>query len=200
MVASPGQLERVDVDVGEEPFFVFLKAQGALPFTPESVAAYKAMQVARAKPKLWQRWSFMRPVNDFLNRSFPLTFLTAFGSMICLVGLPLSSRPYWTMVVPALIFILSAVGTALTFRLDGSLVFDDATWVKVPIEAYVGDVSETHRRLAREISWRFGCEVFVDQLVQQTRVLDPFLVVRYQGEDYDIAVWDETDFNGDRTS
>lgn len=205
MTALPGQLQRIDVDAGpvEDPLIAFLRDHNALPFTAESVAAYKATQVARAKPKIWQRRSLVEPVSNALIRSFPAPLMVAILSGMMFTTGVLSSGPVehlWQSVVLATVTALGIASTVLVFSINEHKVFDDAVWQNVPYWSYDRSVPLPVQLLAEKIAHRFNSTLFVDTLTQDSVVIDPFLVVRHNGVDHYIAVWDEPTFNGERSA
>lgn len=206
MVASPSQLlERVDIDDAEaNPFLAFLRSVGAAPFTEASVTAYKAEQVRRHTPVFWRRASVVSRVNELL-----INFaLVTFGIVVVGVfAIPMLALINPSVLVNAVVLEFSSfIGLAgsikLMFIIEHTGVYELAEWDRTNFrlhESHFGAPKEV-TSLASMISHRFPKSIIdADRLIQNSRILDPFLVVTYDEKDYYIAVWDEPDFNNERT-
>lgn len=175
---------------------------GIQPFTAESVASYKAAQVAKHRPPLWHR------VLGFIDRhlgleTVALNLLVGF-IMFFLTGVITIVLEFLTDVSVALGFwemVVGAVGALAIFvwapTILGRPIKEPARWQLALFYRY-GEVPLPVSRTAELVRRRLPAgELLVDELVQHEYRLDPFLVLRHEGEDYYLAVWDETDFDDD---
>lgn len=178
----PG-LQRM-IEPTEDKFLLFLKSIGAVPFTPESVEAYKAMQVRRHTPWFWERLQFRQNAGQVI---FIAGAVSIFANLIA---------AYITLFVPGTAIFTAGLASVvplcllLLFLLDKVSTKADPEWrmrvyhhYRDPIPAEVAAVAS-----AIERNYMYA-NLFVEALGS-----DPFLVVQRGRDIYYVAVWDETDF------
>ncbi len=154
----------------------------ACPFTRESVERYKAM------------------VAKEINSRFPLLHYLA--SVVFAVGM----ISFGLCFGPAILgWIISwkvglsfagglIVSTIIVATLEGSTIIR-GSWKVTPLSDYNKMVPDSALQHAVKIKKQCQqAEFFVHQFVQQKKVFDPFMAVRYGEEEYYFAVWEEPKF------
>ena len=199
----PGLLIRDnDTYIGANSLLAFLREHNALPYTEESVEAYKAAQIQKAAPRFWERERFLvgmfRVLNDLVIIGILGSVFLALAAIGCVVFE--HDDPFGRVMTISVVLVVFMGLTALCLwsgivwsKLE--LIKDPAKWYMDPYQE--GDAPTKIDRLALMIARRFRrkARVYRDALYQNFRTLDPFLVVRYKNRDYYIAVWDESSFS-----
>jgi hypothetical protein len=190
-----------------------LKELGIRPFTPESVAAYKALMVHKLRPRWWDRLGHKIEeritLGELCGQAFRLSLslflvgLVSFG-----IGLWLSI-PHVIAQAPWLV-LAGSVGTVLFWVLERvSWGWDyrkgDAEWVAFgPVGTCtcsdedvtecmhcLAEMPDNIARLARQVQTRLPeARLYVEELLRETR-FDPLLGVNDGNDDCHFAVWDE---------
>lgn len=156
---------------------------GVSPFTDESVERYKQAVLAEANKGLWKgRW---------------LAYLPGVGallSLVCFGPALLGWFVSWKVGLAAVIGLIA--GLAMCVAVNGTAVKEEAFWRMTPLRDYGSPVPKPVLDLAVQLKKRLPKARFhVHELVQQERVLDPFLAVTYAETTYFIAAWDEPEFD-----
>ena len=160
-----------------------LADHGITPVSLETLAAHKHAQLERFAPSFWYRH---QPV-------LPVALLGSVGCMAATGGLaermaggasPLSG--WLTLGWMCVIGLLIGAGV---FRVRAGAHWEER-WV--PAEWLHGlGVPEPIAALAREISWKVpGTALILGELKQEYVVLDPYLLVEWDGEQVCLGIWD----------
>jgi len=202
MFGTEEGLVRTPVMVTEDVTLVeVLRSLRSLPFTQDSVDAYKQDRAREATPlipveteagKLNVRW-VLEAVIVF---NFAVWILTGFVvSGIIAFG--------WAAPGYALIFFLTmCVGLRATHNklvtFEAYTLKGRATWHR-RIVRDLDELPEGITALAGAIKREVPNVTFIiDELFQNKQVIDPFLVIEHEGSHYYIAVWDEPGHNAQR--
>ncbi len=166
-----------------------LRVAGIVPFTQDSVTAYKKAQVA----KYDRLKRFVAPLIKFALISLAL----AIGSVLVHLGVDLAMVKAITG-ISATVTSLVFVGCIIPFFV---LAITDkrAVWRKLPLNEYQSPVPGFALATAKEIHLRVPqATFFIDELRLETRERDPFLIVTGDGEEYYVEVWDEPKYEQKR--
>jgi hypothetical protein len=155
-----------------------------VPIALARLTAHKLAQLARYQPSFWQRHEAW----------LPIALVGSVGCMAASGGLTrgfaadaslLGSAPsliWMSSFALLLVFGVFRVRAGAYWRERGVAV-EDLERVGVP-----GDVAATARLVHRDLR---GCGLVLGELVQQEVVVDPYLIVTYDGEMACLGIWDE---------
>lgn len=170
------------------------KELGISPYTPESIKEY--IEKTRRKES-----SLLRRLNwGEVRLSLYTLLICATCIAIYLYGAMCASTPL--MYVGAIGFFVSAV--CFIKREREPLLRMPCRWYEYPISGYPFPIPDfaLYKALALEECLsgylRFTILSLEREVVQKRKVLDPILVMYYEGKSYYLAVWDEPSFTGVR--
>lgn len=148
------------------------------PFKPEWVESYKADQLAKANGGLW-RDRLLAGADRIVAVSFwPLVAVAYCGWVIS-----------WEVWLGSLAFLVLS-GASMSY-LGKRIIRDKAVWELVPYDNYQGFIPPHVKAMIEAFGRNRRVEFSIDQLVQNRRRLDPFIVANRGTEAYYIAVWRE---------
>ena len=167
----------------EAVFRLFLTRNNIHPFTSKSVARYKTAMIRipnlKASIYLW--------VVNALFLATVLSFPVVVISFPASVFLP----DAWIKLlfyVSSILFVVGLLFTLLGFRKTVSPLH----WETISEGDYRFQLPKRVRQIRYRIRRAFPeAKFFIDQLMEQDVIIDPFLVVQYKKDKYVVAVWDE---------
>ena len=180
---------RKDILCKEGSLAQALRVAGITPFSHSSVRKYKEQQVAKFQDGNPSRAMF------FLRLA-----LIVLGLAIASVIVFLSNGPGLVKTIGSISASVLA-GMFVTFCVICVMSISDKTaiWRAVALNEYTSPVPGFALATAKEIHQRVeGATFFIDELVVAQVQHDPFLVVRGDGEEYYVEVWNEPGYEQKR--
>lgn len=165
------------------------------PFTSSSVRKYKKEMLDKVNTP-YKRANLMEAMGALLIVVAFFTFLFAI--------------PFFTLVsstnFSCYVFTIAGIGVIISCIVGACFLCNKTkglglySWVMTPIEEYSLPIPEYALQSAMFIKDKFPDATFcVDSLEFKRRVLDPFLVMKLDGRNYYIEVWNESDYKKERT-
>ncbi len=156
---------------------------GIMPFSPESVAAYKKQIAFGNSPS----FAIRHPqITEFIIGLSLLVFVLSFGN----------SFTGWFISVYVGLAAIALMVLGLSVMLIMIEKTDDGTggeWKLVPLKGYERAVPEFAIQRAVQLKKELPtAEIFIDEYI--AKKVDPFLVVKHGEEQFYIDVWDEPKF------
>jgi hypothetical protein len=221
LLKKKAEMQRIKSDCAK-PLAQVLHIAGIKPFTDESVAQYKA---EKTKCIRLTHTELSEGCTAFLHLfgivihmigfgMIGATFIKHSGASLCMlpiaaliVGCTLHSwglipdnlskkRPIGSML--SLLFSIMCGGyiCELLVHLCGP---PSKVWKSKSLTGYVGEVPGFALETAQEVKMRCAEAIFhIEELVENKRVIDPFLVAELGDERYYLEVWDEPSFDQKR--
>lgn len=184
-------------------------ALGIRPFTPESVTAYQQAMCHKYRLRWWDKVA--RAIERRISLGVLCNECYGLSFVVMTVALASFTIGMWLRAPEIMIrsrwFVLGGSISTLLFAVLEKLAdsWDYATrepgWCVIgPIEKCTQELGCPHCMVAMPLPVAYkarqlrehlpGATFFVEELMRET-VLDPFLVVRHEGQEFHIAVWDE---------
>lgn len=160
-----------------------VRYNGIEPVDSELFAEHKSLEVQRHPASWWYHHRHL--AEGLVSTLFSFSALSVlFGGMIAMVfGSVVAGGFAFGGFLMLLLLILSGVLLGrLTLVGPATWVEDEVAWNEVP---------PTINALAQQVLHRVpGCTASLGRLMQDTQVLDPYLVIRRGGEEICLGVWD----------
>lgn len=156
------------------------------PFTPQSVARYKAAKVSRARA-------------SFADGMFGFAWMFS----VIAAGCGLAGIPIWTAGGPVVPLVICAgMSIASAFAIGVAWAFKDVrsgnVWQRVKIKDYRQPVPEFALQTAVDVAR--ACPDVVISIDELQESADPFLVASIGEAHYYLEVWNEKDFKQERVA
>lgn len=177
---------RADEDDGGGETLSLLHMINVRPFDIASVEAYKAQQIKENTPLIPMSPERVALLGEVLHRGSALAIAAAGTSVFLALGF---SSWFWAVMPLAAIWV-----AADTFSWNTSLR-GHPSWERVAREDYEDFIPAPALGVLERVRAMFPrASFYVDKLVQNESIIDPFLIAEIDGVDYYVAVWDEDDF------
>lgn len=180
----------------ERTFLADLGLLGIVPFTPESVAAYKAKMVKQVCG--WRRYS----VPNGLRADLALFIVSSIATFACAYRLLFAGATTLWWALPTAILLCAAIFFGVRVQVwteSANLVMRaDARWMERDYRGYKGTVPKAVQEIALSVKGvRADATFYVDELHKTSvGVIDPFLGAKVGDTKFYLAVWDEPSFEG----
>jgi hypothetical protein len=174
--------------VGPSTLWSIARALGIEPVSTDLFAAHKAAELAKHPGNWWYKHHHLAEatVSTFFclcgmttmaGVILAIFWIGSFASMLC-AGIAAVSFLLLVLLVTSGILVGSLVSKAPAEWREA-----DPDWREVP-----GEVSAMANRILRALP---DAQVAVGTLIQETFVLDPYLVIRWEGDEVCLGIWDE---------
>lgn len=156
---------------------------GIEPVDPELLATHKLREVRRHPGSWWYHHRHLAEAVISVLFSFGVLSIIFGGSLAMAFGSAMCS-----------VFALGGLALLLLLLFSGVLLgrlilIGPATWVESDVTW--NEVPPTISAMARYVLHKVpGCTVVIGRLTQDIQVLDPYLVIRRNGEEVCLGVWD----------
>ncbi len=177
---------RADEDDGGGETLSLLHMINVRPFDIASVEAYKAQQIKENTPFIPMTPERVALLGEVLNRGVALSIAAA---GVC-GFLALSVSSWFWLALP-----LAALHVIADMYIWNKSLRGHPSWQRVSHDDYEDFIPVQVLGALERVRAMFPrASFYIDKLVQNETIIDPFLVANIDGVDYYIAVWDEDDF------